>query len=117
MGLSSWDCPAEAKVFNPQIKKLDSRTISCYFVGYPERSKGYRFYCPNHTTRIVETRDAEFLENGEISGSGKRSIDLNESLMDSPNQESSIPLDTENTTIVPSDEVVDIPIVDAPPHD
>ncbi|GJR01908.1 retrovirus-related pol polyprotein from transposon TNT 1-94 [Tanacetum coccineum] len=53
-----------------------------------ERSKGYRVYCPNHTTRIVETRDAEFLENGEISRSGERNIDLNEILMDAPNQES-----------------------------
>ncbi|GKB73974.1 putative RNA-directed DNA polymerase [Tanacetum coccineum] len=112
-----WGCPAEAKIFNPQTKKLDSRTISCYFIGYPERSKGYRFYCPNHTTRIVKTRDAEFLKNGEISGSGERSIYLNEKLIDAPNQESSIPLYTENTTIVPSDDVVDIPVVDAPPHD
>ncbi|CAH9135323.1 unnamed protein product, partial [Cuscuta epithymum] len=45
------------------------RTISCSFIGYPERSKGYRFYCPSHTTRIVETRHAEFLENTNISGS------------------------------------------------
>ncbi|GJS83629.1 putative RNA-directed DNA polymerase [Tanacetum coccineum] len=112
-----WGCPAEAKNFNPQTKKLDSRTISCYFIGYPERSKGYRFYCPNHTTRIVETRDAEFLENGEISGSGERSIDLNEKLMDAPNQELSIPLYMENSTTITSDEVADIPIIDASPHD
>nr|GEX30864.1 UBN2_2 domain-containing protein [Tanacetum cinerariifolium] len=98
-------------------KKLDSRTISCYFIRYPERSKGYRFYYPNHTTRIVETRDAEFLENGEISGSGERSINLNEKLMDAPNQELSILLYMENSTTVTSNEVVDIPIVDAPPHD
>ncbi|GJT43830.1 retrovirus-related pol polyprotein from transposon TNT 1-94 [Tanacetum coccineum] len=31
-----WGCPTEAKNFNPQTKKLDSRTISCYFIGYPE---------------------------------------------------------------------------------
>ncbi|GJV60785.1 retrovirus-related pol polyprotein from transposon TNT 1-94 [Tanacetum coccineum] len=82
-----------------------------------KRSKGYRFYCRNHTTRIVETRDAEFLENGEISRSGERSIDLNEKLMGAPNQELSIPLYMENSTTVTSNEVVDIPIVDAPPHD
>ncbi|GJV69852.1 retrovirus-related pol polyprotein from transposon TNT 1-94 [Tanacetum coccineum] len=112
-----WGCPVEAKKINPQTKKLDSRTISCYFIGYLERSKGYRFYCPTHTTRIVETRDVEFLENGEISESGERSIDLNEKLMNALNQELSIPLYMENTTIVPSGEVVDIPVVDAPPHD
>nr|GEV39912.1 hypothetical protein [Tanacetum cinerariifolium] len=93
-----WGCPAEAKIFNPQTKKLDSRTISCYFIGYPKRSKGYRFYYPNHTTRIVKTRDAEFLENGKISGSGERSIYLNEKLMDAPNQELSIPIYMENST-------------------
>ncbi|GKD09358.1 retrovirus-related pol polyprotein from transposon TNT 1-94 [Tanacetum coccineum] len=85
--------------------------------GCLERSKGHRFYCPNHTTRIVETRDAKFLENGEISKSGEKSIDLNEKLMDASNQESSIPLYTENTTIVPLDDVLDILVVDAPPHD
>ncbi|KAI5350154.1 hypothetical protein L3X38_003045 [Prunus dulcis] len=43
-------------------KKLDSKTISCYFVGYPDRTKGYRFYCPNHTTRFVETQRVVFIE-------------------------------------------------------
>ena len=27
------------------------------------------FYCPNHSMRIVETGNARFIENGEISGS------------------------------------------------
>jgi hypothetical protein len=48
-------CPAEAKVYNPHIKKLNFKTVSCYFIDYPERSKGFRFYCLSHTTRIVET--------------------------------------------------------------
>ncbi|GJY30809.1 hypothetical protein Tco_0414304 [Tanacetum coccineum] len=44
-----------------------------------ERSKGYRFYCPSHSTRIVETRHAEFLENANNSGSGSfRRIELQE---------------------------------------
>ena len=34
-------CPAEAKVFNPNIGKLDPKTVSCHFIGYPEKSKGY----------------------------------------------------------------------------
>ncbi|XP_028080539.1 uncharacterized protein LOC114282098 [Camellia sinensis] len=33
-----------------------------------ERSKGFRFYCPIHSTRIVETRNDVFLENEDISG-------------------------------------------------
>ncbi|GKC56678.1 retrovirus-related pol polyprotein from transposon TNT 1-94, partial [Tanacetum coccineum] len=41
--------------------------------------QGYRFYCPSHSTRIVETRHAEFLENTNNSGSGSfRRIELQE---------------------------------------
>ncbi|RVW30939.1 Retrovirus-related Pol polyprotein from transposon TNT 1-94 [Vitis vinifera] len=50
-------------------KKLDPRTISGYFIGYAEKSKGYRFYCPSHSTRIVESRNAKFLEYDLVSGS------------------------------------------------
>ena len=64
-----WGCPSEVRIYNPQEKKLDPRTISGYFIGYAERSKGYRFYCPSHNTKVVESRNAEFLENDLISGS------------------------------------------------
>ncbi|RYE20619.1 MAG: hypothetical protein EOP45_10740, partial [Sphingobacteriaceae bacterium] len=64
-----WGCPSEVRIYNPQEKKLDPRTISGYFIGYAEKSKGYRFYCPSHSTRIVESRNAKFLENDLISGS------------------------------------------------
>ena len=63
-----WGCPSEIRVYNPQEKKLDPRTISGYFVGYAERSKAYRFYCPSYHTKIVESRNAKFLENDLISG-------------------------------------------------
>jgi len=64
-----WGCAAEAKLFNPQLKKLDPKTVSYHFIGYPKSSKGYRFYCPNRHTKFVETRHAVFLENAKISGS------------------------------------------------
>ena len=48
---------------------MDSRTTSGFFISYPEKSKGYRFYCPNHSTRNFETGNVRFIENGEISGS------------------------------------------------
>ena len=64
-----WGCPSEVRIYNPQEKKLDPRTVSGYFIGYAEKSKGYRFYCPSHTTRIVESRNAKFLEDDVISGS------------------------------------------------
>ena len=42
--LHVWGCPAELKIYNPHDeKKLDSRTTSGFFIGYPEKSKGYRF--------------------------------------------------------------------------
>ncbi|RVW32004.1 Retrovirus-related Pol polyprotein from transposon TNT 1-94 [Vitis vinifera] len=80
-----WGCPAEARIYNPHEKKLDSRTVSGYFIGYPNKSKGYRFYCPNHSVRIVETGNARFLENGEISGSNEpRKVDIEEIRVDIP---------------------------------
>ena len=39
--LRVWGSPAEAKVFNPNIGKLDPKTMSCHFIGYPEKSKGF----------------------------------------------------------------------------
>ena len=48
---------------------MDARTISGYFIGYLVKSKGYIFYCPTHSTRIVETGNAKFIENGDTSGS------------------------------------------------
>ncbi|RVW97572.1 Retrovirus-related Pol polyprotein from transposon TNT 1-94 [Vitis vinifera] len=64
-----WGCSSEVRIYNPQEKKLDPRTISGYFIGYVEKSKGYRFYCPSHSTRIVESRNAKFLEYNLVSGS------------------------------------------------
>ena len=60
--LKVWGCPAEVMLYNPTLSKLDSRTTRCYFVSYPEHSKGYRFYNPNGGTRIVESQTAKFLE-------------------------------------------------------
>ena len=67
--LRVWGCPAEAKVFNPNIGKLDSKTVSYHFIGYPEKSKGYRFYCPDRHMKFVETRHVVFLEDDMVKGS------------------------------------------------
>ncbi|GJU88303.1 retrovirus-related pol polyprotein from transposon TNT 1-94 [Tanacetum coccineum] len=64
---------------------MDSRTIGGYFIGYPEKSKGYMFYCPNHSSRIVETSNAKFLEKDEVSGSAENQVvDINEIRDDDP---------------------------------
>jgi len=67
--LHVWGYQTEIKIYNPQERNLDARTISGYFIGYPEKSKGYMFYCPTHSMKIVKTGNARFIENGEISGS------------------------------------------------
>jgi hypothetical protein len=61
--LRVWGRPAEAKVFNPNIGKLDPKTVSCHFIGYPEKSKGFYFYYSDRYTKFVETRHAIILED------------------------------------------------------
>ena len=40
-------CPAQARSCVPKEKKLDSKIISCYFVGYLEKYWGFKFYDPS----------------------------------------------------------------------
>ncbi|TKC11876.1 hypothetical protein FA727_23745, partial [Robertmurraya kyonggiensis] len=83
--LRVWGSPAEAKIFNPNIGKLDPKTVSCHFIGYTEKSKGYCFYCPDRFTRFVETRHAAFLEEEMIRGSTVvRKINLEEKRVCAP---------------------------------
>ena len=59
------------RIYNPQENKLDLRTISEHFIVQAEKSKGYRYYYPFNTTRIVESRNTKFIENDLIGGSGQ----------------------------------------------
>ncbi|KAL6338645.1 hypothetical protein AAG906_021462 [Vitis piasezkii] len=65
--LHVWGCPAEARPYKPNEKKLDSRTMSCYFEGYSERSRGFKFYDPSSRS-FFETGNARFIEDVELSG-------------------------------------------------
>ena len=58
-----WGCRVEIKPYNPHTKKLDARTISGYFIGYYISSRGSRFYCLNHSTRVVESDYAIYFED------------------------------------------------------
>ena len=62
-----WGCRAEARPYNPKESKLDSKTVSCFFIGYPDHSRGYKFYSPSYTSRIIETNRAMFFD--EVSHS------------------------------------------------
>ncbi|RVW83994.1 Retrovirus-related Pol polyprotein from transposon TNT 1-94 [Vitis vinifera] len=65
--LHVWGCPTEARPYKPNEKKLASRIVSCYFVGYSERSRGFKFYNPS-TKSFFETGNVKFIENVELSG-------------------------------------------------
>jgi len=58
--LHIWGCSTEARPYRPHERNLVSRTISYYFVGYAERSWGYKFYDPTLRS-IFETGNARFL--------------------------------------------------------
>jgi len=62
-----WACPTEARPYKPNKKKLDSQTVSSYFIGYSERSRGYKFYDPILKT-IFETGTTTFFEDIEFGG-------------------------------------------------
>ncbi|CAL2263011.1 unnamed protein product [Prunus armeniaca] len=65
-------CKAEAKVYNLNLGNLDLKTVSYMFIGYAKRSKGFHFYCPNYTNRVVETGNAKFLEyDGDSEGANR----------------------------------------------
>ena len=82
--LHIWGCSAEARPCRPHEKKLDSRTVSCYFIGYSERSKGYKFYDPT-TKSIFETGNARFYEDVEFDGGDKdRDFSFEEEYVDIP---------------------------------
>ena len=41
--LKVWGCPAEVRVYNPHERKLDPRTTSSFFIGYPLASRALDF--------------------------------------------------------------------------
>ena len=83
--LSVWGSPAEAKVFNLNIGKLDPKIVSCHFIGYLEKSKGFHFYCPDKHTKFVKTRHVVFLEDEIVRGSMvAREINLEEKRVYAP---------------------------------
>ena len=102
---------------------MDPKIISCYFIEYPNKSKGFRFYCPTHRTRIVETRHVVFLEDIDVSGR-KESLNIgskeNRTLMPntvSPENEVSLPLmDNYSTQEISQIEVDTAPIAEMPLH-
>ncbi|XP_060974782.1 uncharacterized protein LOC133039825 [Cannabis sativa] len=57
----------EARPYRPNEKKLEPKTVSSYFIGYSERSRGFKFYDPK-VKNIFETGTAKFFEDIEFGG-------------------------------------------------
>ncbi|KAF7838105.1 putative LRR receptor-like serine/threonine-protein kinase [Senna tora] len=122
-----WGCKAEVRPFNPQQKKLDLKTITGYFIGYCIGSRGSRFYCPSHSTRVIESDRAFYFENDSDSGSeAPRTIKLHneDTLLIMPSIPSSstthiptrahdnieVPVDVNSTDYVQDEQVIEPPI-------
>ncbi|KAL8167846.1 hypothetical protein V2J09_009345 [Rumex salicifolius] len=75
--LHIWGCPAEARPYKPNKRKLDSKINSCYFVGYAECSRGFKFYDPTNRS-FFETGNVRFLEDVEFGAEGLRNVSLDE---------------------------------------
>jgi hypothetical protein len=112
-------CPAEPRPYRPQEKKLDERTVSCYFIGYAERSRWYKFY--DLTNRIIfETNTIKFYEDVMVQRGNTNQIVFEES-QDSSIREAptSVPIviRISGDSLVPEPTSVVIePIVNEPPE-
>jgi hypothetical protein len=111
-----WSCPTETRPYRPQ-EKLDERTVSCYFIGYVERSRGYKFYDP--TNRIIfEINTIKFFEDVMVQRGNTNQIVFEES-QNSPIREAptSVPIviRISKDSLVPKPtSVVNEPIVNEP---
>jgi hypothetical protein len=115
--LRMWESPAEVKVFNPNIRKLDPKTVSCHFIGYPKKSKGFRFYCSDRYIKFVETRHTVILEDEMMRGSTvARNIDLEEKRVCVPTPMTQEPFFELPVLVAPTvrDTVVPTPVVNSP---
>lgn len=54
--------------YNPHQSKLDSLTISDYYICCLEKSKRIRFYCPNQNPTIIESENARLIVNDKVNG-------------------------------------------------
>ena len=119
--LHVWGCLAEARPYRPNERKLDSRTVSCYFVGYPERSKGYKFYDPSSRS-FFEMSNAKFIED---SGSTQvKEVIFEEEYVNAPTTttieaigDNQVPIPIIVPSVVVNDDIpVQLPIqLEAPP--
>lgn len=64
-----WGYPTEVKLYNSQLKKTDSKLMSC-FGGY-RHIKGLQILLPFPKYQILESINAKLFKNGDSSGNTK----------------------------------------------
>ena len=119
-----WGCKAEVRPYNPQLKKLDLKTISGFFIGYCVGSRGSRFYCPSHSMRVIEFDRAIFFEDDLVSRSKiPRPVTLREDHVVVPMPIVSLPADVMLPVVhghdqaLPEIDDIVVPLVDEQEHD
>lgn len=50
-------------IYNSQIKIFNPKTFNGYFVVHYKESKGFRFYYPFYTTRIINVNRVVYFED------------------------------------------------------
>ncbi|RDX77786.1 hypothetical protein CR513_42035, partial [Mucuna pruriens] len=97
--LHIWGCPTEARPYRSHERKLDLRIVSCYFVGYVERSSGYMFYDFTLRSLFEMGNEVEFEKEENI----RNVVFVEESINDI--SKVLVPITIQETTIVIEDNV------------
>ena len=105
----------EVRPYSPQFKKIDPKTISGYFIGYFAGSRGSRFYCPSHITRVIESNRAIYFEDDIGTSQGPREIVFKEHPVFIPVPISSAPISNPVVDQHPVATTDDEPIEDVDP--
>ncbi|RDX76211.1 hypothetical protein CR513_43819, partial [Mucuna pruriens] len=114
--LHIWGCRAEARPYRPHERKLDSKTVSCYFVGYAECSQGYKFYDPTSRS-FFEMGNARILEKVEFGKEENiRNVVFKEEFVNDIGQVL-VPITVQETTPVIGDNVQTIVLDIVPEQD
>ena len=72
-------------IFTSVVVQLRMLSISCYFVGYFEHSRGFKFYDPTSKS-FFEIGNAKFLEDVEFEGEDNiKKVVFEEELVSLPN--------------------------------
>jgi hypothetical protein len=103
--------------YNTRGVTVDPKTVSCHFIGYPKKSKGFCFYCLDIYTKFVEMSHAIFLEDEMMRGSMvAQEIDLEEKRVCVPTPMIQEPFFELPVLVAPivRDTIVPTPVVSSP---